>query len=80
MHQNLQCSGHHTLYGVFDAPMFVAYLYNRHKMAVVSIADHSHFLICHFGAVAHKWFQKRLSVPQLNQILRRGDVIFSLPS
>ena len=37
-------------------------------------------LICHFGAGAHNWFQKRLSVPQLSQILRRGDVISSPPS
>lgn len=156
--------GNHTLYGVLDAPMIIDYLYNEHKVAVVSIADHSHFylplwrnVVEKFGAVegvqeyvrtvmqqgysilvfpgggrevlkhkgeayqliwkqrfgflklaqefgydivpfaalggdevfelgfdarrvvAHKWFQKILEVPKLNQLLRRGDVIPSLP-
>ncbi|MGE8560759.1 MAG: lysophospholipid acyltransferase family protein [Acinetobacter sp.] len=50
--------GNHTMYGVFDTPMVIDYLYNQHKVAVVSIADHSHFylpiwrtLFKKFGAV-----------------------------
>ncbi|ANF82008.1 glycerol acyltransferase [Acinetobacter sp. NCu2D-2] len=37
--------GNHSIYGVFDSPIIVDYLYNEHKVAVVSIADHSHFYI-----------------------------------
>ena len=50
--------GNHTMYGVLDAPMIIDYLYNEHKVAVVSIADHSHFylpvwreIVKKFGAV-----------------------------
>lgn len=37
--------GNHSMYGIFDAPMLIDYLYNEHKVAVVSIADHSHFYV-----------------------------------
>ena len=37
--------GNHTMYGMLDAPMIIDYLYNEHKVAVVSIADHGHFYI-----------------------------------
>lgn len=50
--------GNHSIYGVLDAPMIIDYLYNEHKVAVVSIADHSHFylplwreIVKKFGAV-----------------------------
>lgn len=156
--------GNHSMYGIFDSPMLIDYLYNEHKVAVVSIADHSHFYVPlwreavkKFGAVdgiqhyvravmqqgysilvfpgggrevlkrqgeqyqliwkqrygflklaqefnydivpfaalggdevyeigfdankiiQHKYFQKLLKVPQLNKLLRQGDVIPSLP-
>ena len=44
---------------------------------MVSIADHSHF---HLLQSHINGSQKILSIPQLNQILRRGDVVFSPPS
>ena len=156
--------GNHTLYGIFDSPILIDYLYNQHKVAVVSIADHCHFYLPFwrtvfkkFGAVdgekehiraamqqgysilvfpgggrevlkrkgeayrliwkqrygflklaqefnydivpfaalggdevfelgfdanqiiKSKWFQKLLKVPQLDKLLRHGDVIPSLP-
>lgn len=156
--------GNHTLYGVFDSPLLIDYLYNYHKVAVVSVADHGHFylpiwrtLFKKFGAldgekefiraamqqgysilvfpgggrevlkrkgeayqliwkqrygflklaqefnydivpfaalggdevfeigfdanqiIKSKWFQKLLKVPQLDKLLRHGDVIPSLP-
>ena len=156
--------GNHTLYGIFDSPILIDYLYNQHKVAVVSIADHGHFylpgwrtLFKKFGAVdgnkeyiraamqqgysilvfpgggrevlkrkgeayqliwkqrygflklaqefnydivpfaalggdevfelgfdanqivESQWFQKLLKVPQLDKLLRHGDVIPSLP-
>jgi len=37
--------GNHSMYGIFDAPMLIDYLYNEHQVAVVSIADHSHFYV-----------------------------------
>lgn len=37
--------GNHSMYGVFDSPLIIDYLYNEHKVAVVSIADHGHFYI-----------------------------------
>ena len=37
--------GNHTMYGILDTPMIIDYLYNEHKVAVVSIADHSHFYL-----------------------------------
>ena len=30
--------GNHSMYGIFDSPMLIDYLYNEHKVAVVSIA------------------------------------------
>lgn len=50
--------GNHTIYGVLDAPMIIDYLFNEHKVAVVSLADHRHFylpiwrnIVKKFGAV-----------------------------
>ena len=50
--------GNHSIYGLLDTPMIVDYLYNEHHLAVVSIADHSHFylpvwrnMVKKFGAV-----------------------------
>ena len=37
--------GNHSMYGIFDSPMLIDYLYNEHKVAVVSIADPSHFYV-----------------------------------
>lgn len=37
--------GNHTLYGVLDSPILIDYLFNEHKIAVVSLADHVHFHI-----------------------------------
>lgn len=37
--------GNHTIYGVLDSPVLIDYLFNEHKIAVVSMADHMHFHI-----------------------------------
>lgn len=37
--------GNHSIYGVFDSPIIIDYLFNEHKIAVVSLADHVHFHI-----------------------------------
>lgn len=37
--------GNHTIYGVLDSPILIDYLYNEHKIVVVSLADHVHFHI-----------------------------------
>ena len=37
--------GNHTIYGVLDSPILIDYLFNEHKIAVVSLADHMHFHI-----------------------------------
>lgn len=156
--------GNHSMYGVLDSPLLIDYLYNEHQVAVVSIADHSHFylplwrnVVKKFGAVdgvpayvreamqqgysilvfpgggrevlkregeqyqliwkqrygflklaqefgydivpfaalggdevfdigfdankvvQHQYFQKLLQVPQLSRLLRKGEVIPSLP-
>lgn len=37
--------GNHTIYGVLDSPILIDYLYNEHKIAIVSLANHMHFHI-----------------------------------
>ena len=37
--------GNHTIYGVLDSPILIDYLFNEHKIAIVSLADHMHFHI-----------------------------------
>ncbi|MFC2995179.1 lysophospholipid acyltransferase family protein [Acinetobacter sichuanensis] len=37
--------GNHTIYGVLDSSILIDYLYNEHKIAIVSLADHMHFHI-----------------------------------
>ncbi len=37
--------GNHSIYGVFDSPIIIDYLFHEHKIAVVSLADHIHFHI-----------------------------------
>ena len=65
--------GNHTLYGVFDSPILIDYLFNYHKVAVVSIADHGHFylpgwrtLFKKFGAMVIK----NISVQRCNRVIR----------
>jgi 1-acyl-sn-glycerol-3-phosphate acyltransferase len=47
--------GNHTLYGVFDSPILIDYLYNQHKVAMVSIADHGHFYLPFWRTVFKKF-------------------------
>ncbi len=47
--------GNHSLYGVLDSPMLIDYLYNEHQVAVVSIADHSHFYLPLWRSVVKKF-------------------------
>ena len=47
--------GNHSLYGVLDSPLLIDYLYNEHQVAVVSIADHSHFYLPLWRSVVKKF-------------------------
>ena len=47
--------GNHTIYGVLDAPMIIDYLFNEHKVAVVSLADHSHFYLPVWRSIVKKF-------------------------
>ena len=47
--------GNHSMYGVLDSPMLIDYLYNKHQVAVVSIADHSHFYLPLWRSVVKKF-------------------------
>ena len=47
--------GNHSMYGVLDSPMLIDYLYNEHQVAVVSIADHSHFYLPLWRSVVNKF-------------------------
>ncbi|MDD0803482.1 MULTISPECIES: 1-acyl-sn-glycerol-3-phosphate acyltransferase [Acinetobacter] len=47
--------GNHSMYGVLDSPMLIDYLYNEHQVAVVSIADHSHFYLPLWRSVVKKF-------------------------
>ncbi len=37
--------GNHTIYGVLDSPIIIDYLFNQHKIAIVSLGDHLHFKV-----------------------------------
>lgn len=47
--------GNHTIYGVLNAPMMIDYLFNEHKVAVVSLADHSHFYVPVWRTIVKKF-------------------------
>ena len=53
--QSAMYVGNHSLYGVLDSPMLIDYLYNEHQVAVVSIADHSHFYLPLWRSVVKKF-------------------------
>ena len=44
-HKPAMYVGNHTIYGVLDSPILIDYLFNEHKIAIVSLADHMHFHI-----------------------------------
>ena len=37
--------GNHTIYGVFDSPILIDYLFTQHKIVLVSLGDHVHFKV-----------------------------------
>lgn len=55
--------GNHSLYGVLDSPMLIDYLYNEHQVAVVSIADHSHFYLPLWRSVVKNLVRSMASQP-----------------
>ncbi|EZQ01172.1 glycerol acyltransferase [Acinetobacter sp. Ver3] len=46
--------GNHTIYGVFDTPILIDYLYTEHKIKIVSLGDHIHFKIPYWKDMVHK--------------------------
>lgn len=46
--------GNHTIYGVFDTPILIDYLYTEHRIKIVSLADHMHFKVPYWRDMVHK--------------------------
>jgi 1-acyl-sn-glycerol-3-phosphate acyltransferase len=71
--------GNHTLYGVFDSPMLIDYLYNHHKVAVVSIADHGHFYLPFWRTVFKKFGAVDGEKEYIRAAMRQGYSILVFP-
>ncbi len=71
--------GNHTMYGVLDAPMIIDWLYNEHQVAVVSLADHSHFYLPLWRTVVQKFGAVDGVKEYVREIMRQGYSILVFP-
>ncbi|MCG2608213.1 acyltransferase family protein [Acinetobacter sp. SM34] len=71
--------GNHTLYGVFDSPILIDYLYNHHKVAVVSIADHGHFYLPGWRTLFKKFGAVDGEKEYIRAAMRQGYSILVFP-
>ncbi|AXF45120.1 1-acyl-sn-glycerol-3-phosphate acyltransferase [Acinetobacter johnsonii] len=71
--------GNHSLYGVLDSPMLIDYLYNEHQVAVVSIADHSHFYLPLWRSVVKKFGAVDGVPAYVREAMRQGYSILVFP-
>ena len=72
--------GNHSLYGVLDSPMLIDYLYNEHQVAVVSIADHSHFYLPLWRSVVKKFGAVDGVPAYVREAMQQGYSILVFPS
>jgi len=71
--------GNHSIYGVFDSPLIIDYLYNEHKVAVVSIADHSHFYIPLWREILKQFGAIDGVRESVHELMRQGYSILVFP-
>ncbi|AZN64557.1 glycerol acyltransferase [Acinetobacter johnsonii] len=71
--------GNHSLYGVLDSPMLIDYLYNEHQVAVVSIADHSHFYLPLWRSVVKKFGAVDGIPAYVREAMKQGYSILVFP-
>lgn len=71
--------GNHSIYGVFDSPLIVDYLYNEHKVAVVSIADHSHFYVPLWREIFKKFGAIDGVKEYVREVMQQGYSILVFP-
>lgn len=71
--------GNHSMYGVLDSPMLIDYLYNEHQVAVVSIADHSHFYLPLWRSVVKKFGAVDGVPAYVREAMRQGYSILVFP-
>ena len=72
--------GNHSMYGVLDSPMLIDYLYNEHQVAVVSIADHSHFYLPLWRSVVKKFGAVDGVPAYVREAMQQGYSILVFPS
>ncbi|WP_180163003.1 MULTISPECIES: 1-acyl-sn-glycerol-3-phosphate acyltransferase [unclassified Acinetobacter] len=71
--------GNHTIYGVLDSPVIIDYLYNEHKVAVVSIADHSHFYLPGWRGMVKKFGAVQGIQDYVRTVMQQGYSILVFP-
>ena len=71
--------GNHSMYGVLDSPMLIDYLYNEHQVAVVSIADHSHFYLPLWRSVVKKFGAVDGIPAYVREAMKQGYSILVFP-
>ena len=71
--------GNHTIYGVLDSPLIIDYLYNEHKVAVVSIADHSHFYLPGWRGMVKKFGAVRGIQDYVRSVMQQSYSILVFP-
>ena len=67
------------MYGVLDSPMLIVYLYTEHQVAVVSIADHSHFYLPLWRSVVKKFGAVDGVPAYVREAMRQGYSILVFP-
>ena len=71
--------GNHSIYGIFDSPMLIDYLYNQHKVAIVSLADHSHFYVPLWRNIVKKFGAVDGVKEQVRVLMQQGYSILVFP-
>ncbi|QIO09261.1 lysophospholipid acyltransferase family protein [Acinetobacter lanii] len=71
--------GNHTIYGVFDSPVLIDYLYTEHKIALVSLADHMHFQVPGWRGLVERMGGIEAYKESAREAMRQGYSVLVFP-
>lgn len=71
--------GNHTIYGILDSPILIDYLFNEHKIAIVSLGDHVHFKVPIWRDIVKKMGAVQGLQEYAQEAMRQGYSILVFP-
>jgi 1-acyl-sn-glycerol-3-phosphate acyltransferase len=71
--------GNHTLYGLLDAPLMIAELYERRRIFLRALGDHVHFKVPLWGALLSRFGVVDGTPERCAELMRAGAAILVFP-